>query len=722
MGLIPRTGDAGRANGLCTTPACINVADNILGGMALNQGAIDPCTDFDELVCGNWAAHHPIPPGETQLPALNEVQFSVLEAIRNIVEKPYPSDGWITVNLTKEETAIDKDNFAKIQGVYEVCMNFTAQGEEGLDHVRDVAKTVVQKFPATTMYGRGANMTYNHAKSFGETLVFFESLGIETTQRILQTQYTYDPSKMILMLGYPKALGGPSDVDVLPEYLRLASELLAAVHPANLTKTKSLTLMASVIDFQTEITFNTTDDTPPEDESNELGEVYLSLAELQKLAPQLNYEYVINQLAPAGTDTSLIATQTLKYWQRLSTTISKTPSEVLQAFFVWRAISALSSYVDSPQTDAWRKFQTKQAGVDPGSVSPRWQKCVKLLDTGVSWSADEVGPTGLTHILTRFFADKGFTPEAKAFTADIITNLEEAFIERIKTREWATEKVKQTAIEKVHAMLIKIGFPESPMITNPGLLKEYYSDVVVTKSLVLNALLLAKSRVSKNWASLNKPFDKGQFILSTLLTNAAHSGSENAMLINAAIQQAPLYNPGYPAYLAYGGMGSVVGHEITHGFDGKGHNYDKTGNFSGWFDEQSSEGFAKATQCFIKQYSNITVTDPNGEENNVDGEVTVNENVADAGGVLAGYAAWKRYEKEHGKALDLPGLAKWTHEQLFFIKYGQNWCENLGSTGKNDLTDVHAPSKARILLPLENSVDFQKAFNCPKKEPTCELW
>jgi len=636
------------------------------------------------VVCGNWAANHPIPPGAVQIPALNELQATVHEAIRNIVEKPYPEEGWITVNLTKEERAIDKENFAKMQGVYEVCMNFTAHEEEGLDHVRDVAKTVVQKFPATPMYGHGANMTYNHAKSFGETLVFFESLGIETTQRILQTQYLYGPNKIILKFDYPKGFGGPSDVDAL----RQASKLLAAVHPANLTWAKSLTLMASVIDFQTEITFNKISDTPLGEEPGDFDLVSISLTELQKLAPQLNYEYVVNQLAPAGTDTSIIATKTLKYWQRISQIISKTPPEVLQAFFVWRSIAALSSYVESPQMDAWRKFQVKQEGIDTGNVEPRWQKCVKLLDSGAAWTEgpEEIGPSGLTHILTRFFADKGFTPEAKAFTAEIIKNLEEAFIERVKTREWATDQVKQTAID------------------------------------VLNALILARSRISKKWASLNKPFAKGQFVLSTLLTNAGHSATENAMLIHAAIQQAPLYNPGYPAYLAYGGMGSVVGHEITHGFDGNGHLFDKTGNFSSWFDEQSSEGFAKATQCFVKQYSNFTVTDPNGEENKVDGQVTANENIADAGGVLASYAAWKRYEEQSGKALDLPGLAKWTHEQLFFIKYGQNWCENLGSKGSNDLKDVHAPSRARILLPLENSVDFQKAFNCPKKEPTCELW
>ncbi|KAH7198964.1 uncharacterized protein B0J16DRAFT_392874 [Fusarium flagelliforme] len=720
MGLIPRTGDTGGANGLCTTPACINIADNILGGMALDHSAIDPCTNFDELVCGNWPARNPLPPGVPQFYALSAIRFNTLEIVRNILEKPYPSESWITVNFTKEQTAIDKENFAKIQGAYQVCMNSTAHEEEGLSQLRGVVKTVAEKFPATSNSVRGANMTYDHAASMGETLAFFESLGIETTQRFYQSQYPKDPSKMILSLNTAETSGNPTDKDIIPEWLLLASELLRVAHPANLTKSKAYSLMQSVFVFQAELPPKD-GDAPVTNATTAPETIYLSLPELNKLAPHFNYKYVIEQLAPAGTDTSMIAMQALPYWSRLSKTISKTPPEVLQAFFIWRSIAALSPLVDSPQTNAWNLFQTKrQQGDDPASIQPRWAKCVVLLDEGVPWTkgVDNVGPTGLTWLLARFFADKHITPEAKQFTSEIIANLEEAFISRVQTREWATDEVKQAAIEKVHAMGVKIGLPTTPLVTDPRSLKEFYSDVTITKSHVLNALLFAKSQIRRNWSSLNKPFDKGQFLSSTLLTNAYHATRENAMVIQSGVMQTPLFSPNYPAYLAYGGMGSVVGHEITHGFDGTGHTFDKTGNESAWFDEKSSKGFEDATKCFIKQYSNFTVTDPDGEENNVDGEVTLNENVADAGGILAAYSAWKRYEQEHGKALDLPGLASYSHDQLFFIKYGQNWCENLGSDGSNDLKDEHAPNRARILLPLENSVDFQKAFNCPKKEPT----
>ncbi|KAJ4121721.1 hypothetical protein NW765_004546 [Fusarium oxysporum] len=177
------------------------------------------------------------------------------------------------------------------------------------------------------------------------------------------------------------------------------------------------------------------------------------------------------------------------------------------------------------------------------------------------------------------------------------------------------------------------------------------------------------------------------------------------MIILAGIQQSPIYDAGYPAYISYGGIGRIVRHEITHGFDNNGHQYDKTGNKSA---------------CNIATSPSLG---PDGEEEKIDGDLTLGENVADAGGILSSFAAWKKWEKDNGKAQDLPGLGNFTHEQLFFVKWGQNWCENIKPAQViAGLTDEHSPNQARILLPVKNSADFQRAFRCPQKKPVCELW
>ncbi|KAF4502158.1 endothelin-converting enzyme 1 [Fusarium agapanthi] len=700
MGMLPRGSSGYGANDLCTTPACIEIADNIPGSMATNHAKIDPCTDFDELVCGNWAERNPIPAGAPSVDVLRAVQFHVYDLVRRVLEGPYPSGpdaGWITVNLTKEETKADEENFVKMQEAYQVCMNTTTHEEEDLSQLRQVAKTIVTTLPASGNGKKGA--VYDHSN------------GIEPL----------NPDKMALGIQPPTDSGLPSTPEDMFEFIKIASELIYSVHPANLTRGEAQTLMESVVALQLSLqpvaapATNATEEAGQEQDTEETPDVipYVSINDIQKLAPQLNFKYVVDQLAPEGFNDSKIIFESATLYYNISQKFSQTPPQVIQAYFLWKAIAAVSIYVDSPQTEAYNTWKTKQQGRDPGSPSPRWQRCAILLDNGVDWITNDkvasqlVGPTGLPWILARFFADKHFTPDAEKFTSQIIDNLEEAFIGRIGTRAWATDKVKKTAVEKVRAMTSKIGLPTSPHVTDAKVVKKFYSDIELTSSLLLNTLSFAKSRVAKNWAALDKPVDRQKFPSSTLTTNAFHQPSGNTMVILAGIQQSPIYDVGYPAYITYGGMGSIVGHEITHGFDNSGHQFDKTGPVT----------------VFVKQYGNFTITGPDGEEEKIDGQLTLGENVADAGGILSSFAAWKKWENDNGKAQDLPGLGNFTHEQLFFVKWGQNWCENIKPAQViAGLTDEHSPNQARLLLPVKNSADFQRAFKCPQKKPVCELW
>ena len=235
--------------------------------------------------------------------------------------------------------------------------------------------------------------------------------------------------------------------------------------------------------------------------------------------------------------------------------------------------------------------------------------------------------------------------------------------------------------------------------------------------------------------------------------------------------QAPVfYDPSVPQYLSYGAFGSVSGHELSHGkptleymsiprliklaFDSMGRHYDETGNFTDWWDNSTVEAFQDKAQCFIDQYHKFTVPNPNGEPIHVNGRLTLGENIADAGGVNAAFAAWKEAEGSTSEDL-LPGLQSFTKEQLFFISYGNWWCGKVRPETAVNLVyrDPHAPTRARILGTMANSPDFRESFNvsktssssapirvrflivqslkrdansknlqCPVKEPTCELW
>ncbi|KAI5461589.1 hypothetical protein BGZ63DRAFT_404435 [Mariannaea sp. PMI_226] len=706
---------------LCTSPACIHIASDILLGLAPNYTEIDPCTNFDQLVCGDWASHHGIPAGWDSIESLTTIRAQIADSARAILEGSYPSGseaGWVTVNLTKEQVKADEEIFAKITDAYQVCMNYTATEEDGLKFLATFVEKVVDAFPAKTDNNK-------YPAAMGKTITLLESYGIPTTQRLFQIQNSYDPEEMILGI-YPPSFDVPSDGEAVLEYLELAAKLISTVHPDNITEKEAYSRMESVLEWQLKVAQVL--QTTSEAESDSGG--YLSLDMIQKAAPQLNYEYVVRQLAPKDYKADKVETTSLQFFANYSQIITETPPEVIQTFFIWKAISALSPYVESQLPEAYNTFQTKLNGEDPKSLQPRWQKCLEMVNEGVSWINGDtigqnlIGPTGLTWILSRFFLNKHYSVEAKKVTSEIVDNLEAAFLERIESREWATKEVKKASAEKLHAVMNKISWPTDPEILDPVFLSKYYADAEVTAVHMNNALSFAKVNVAKNWASLGKPPSKGQFKYSTLTVNAYYNGLLNEIVLLSGVQQFPLYDVGFPSYLLYGGMGSVVGHEITHGFDNNGRLKDATGNETKWWDDASIEAFENKTKCFIEQYNKFTITAPNGTQVHVNGQNTLGENIADAGGVVTSFAAWKEHQRKTGQSKSLPGLTTFTPEQLFFIKWGQSWCSNMPAASALNrlLKDTHSPGGARIKLTLDNSEEFKKAFNCPKKEPVCELW
>jgi endothelin-converting enzyme len=187
--------------------------------------------------------------------------------------------------------------------------------------------------------------------------------------------------------------------------------------------------------------------------------------------------------------------------------------------------------------------------------------------------------------------------------------------------------------------------------------------------------------------------------------------------------QFPVFDVDVPQYLSYGAFGSVSGHELSHAFDSTGRHYDQNGNYTDWWTEKTVAQFKERAECFVDQYHNFTIEGSDDSPLHVNGKLTLGENIADAGGVAAAFAAWKSRAAETPNQ-DLPGLDFFTQDQLFFVSYSNWWC---GKSRKETAiqriyTDPHAPKWARILGTMANSRDFKESFHCPTKEPTCELW
>jgi endothelin-converting enzyme len=194
--------------------------------------------------------------------------------------------------------------------------------------------------------------------------------------------------------------------------------------------------------------------------------------------------------------------------------------------------------------------------------------------------------------------------------------------------------------------------------------------------------------------------------------------------------QIPNFSGDLPSYVSYGAFGATAGHELTHGFDDNGAKYDATGRYRAWWDGATTSRFEAKASCFVAQYGRYFVEGlEEGEKVPVNGVLTLGENIADAGGLNAAYRAWKRREGELGGGgggpdLGLPGLEGFTNDQLFFVSYANSWCEKIRKEAllQQVYGDPHSPADKRVVGPLDNSVDFKNAFNCPVKKATCDLW
>ena len=276
-------------------------------------------------------------------------------------------------------------------------------------------------------------------------------------------------------------------------------------------------------------------------------------------------------------------------------------------------------------------------------------------------------------------------------------------------------------------MAQKFGGPTSnPNMFDPIDLYQYYASLQVKNSSYFDLRLSTSAfQTNDELNRLLKPADRNLWddTTSPTETNAAYALDQNSIFIAAGLMQLPLLGAEYPDYVNYGALGALVGHEITHGFDNDGAQYDETGAYHDWWDNGTMKIFDQKTACFVDQFSKFHVADGKGKEHFVNGNKTLGENIADTGGLSAAYNAWKKRDTQHPNQ-GLPGLERFTNDQLFFLSFALSRCSNQSPDyeAMMMLIDTHSPDSARIIGTTANDPDFREAFNCPVKKPTCELW
>ncbi|KXH49781.1 peptidase family M13 [Colletotrichum simmondsii] len=693
---------------VCMTPACVHAASEILYNLSPNYKELDPCNDFEELVCGGWRDRHDLraDQGDAFTGTIMSENSELL--LRHILEAPYPKDSqhsyFSPLRLESTDKSADEQNFDKMKAAYDACVDEDKIKEIGVEPLIQILDEVKNSYPleaATTVDSSPTKDTILLLSRYGVNAFIASGTGADDR----------DPDTVVVSVAPPYSLGLPSkeryeDEKLVEKYRGVAVEVLGNIYPDG-----NKDNFAKVVDLEKLLAAAS----PPTEELEDVTKTYnpMLIDEASALAPEIELTALIHDLVPEGFVVERIIVMSPKYMTELSTILSGTDKEVIQNYFIWKAVQSLSSYVDADALKPYKRFKNELAGKDPESAPERWRTCVGHVDDGLGW------------ILSRFFVEKAFSAEAKKFGDTIITDIKTEFTKKLKAAKWMDKETTTKAMEKVQNIIQKIGYPtKSPDIMDPPSLNDYYNSVDISpETFFKNALAVRKFAVGYEWSALGKPVDREQWGMTVPTVNAYYNPPGNEIVFPAGIMQFPVFDVEVPAYMSYGAFGSVAGHELSHAFDSTGRHYDQNGNYTDWWSDATVQAFKDKAECFVDQYSNFSVPGPDDKPLHVNGRLTLGENLADAGGLSASYQAWKRRAHKHPNK-DLPGLEHFTQDQLFFVTYSNWWCGmSRKDTAINRIyTDPHAPKWARILGTMSNSREFKESFQCKDKKPTCELW
>ncbi|KXX82006.1 Endothelin-converting enzyme 1 [Madurella mycetomatis] len=692
----------------CLTPACIHASSEILYNLSPKYKDLDPCTDFEELVCGGWRERHDLRPDQGDAFTGTIMSENSQLLLRHILEAPYPNSSshsyFSPTELGISSRSADEDNFEKLTSAYKACLDEPTIKKLGIAPLAKIVESVKLSFPSS---GSGSS---GSGKALSETILLLAKHGISGLVASGTGADDADPDVVVVSVSPPWRIGLPSkeryeDDALVKKYQAVVVEVLSQLSPEAGEED-----LAAVVEFEKRLAAAS----PPTEERQDVTKYYnpMSLQDASALAPNIDLTHIVSSLS-SGYEVDRVIVTSPKYMKELQAIIESTDAAVLQSYFVWKVVQAFYSYVDSTIVKPYKGFVNELAGKDPNSAPERWRTCVDHVDDGLGW------------ILSRFFVEKAFSAAAKDFGDLIVSDIKDEFIKKLKGTEWMDDQTTEKAIEKVRNIVQKIGYPtKSPDIMDPEDLASYYNAVTINpETYFANAVSVIAFEVAKEWSTLGKPVDRDQWGMTVPTVNAYYNPPGNEIVFPAGIMQFPVFDVGVPAYVSYGAFGSVAGHELSHAFDSTGRHYDQNGNYTDWWSNDTVKAFEKRAECFVDQYAKFTVPGPDDKPLHVNGRLTLGENIADAGGLTASFQAWKRRSAEKPNA-HLPGLEYFTQSQLFFVSYSNWWCgKSRRDTAINRIyTDPHAPKWARILGTMANSREFRESFKCENKKPTCELW
>ncbi len=635
----------------------------------------DPCSDFYRFACGNWVKKNPIPSDESRWGRFNELNERNQAILREILEK------------AAQPKAGRSPNEQKIGDYYASCMDEEAIEKQGLAPIREeldriaaltgksqLATVVAQLHRAgvPSMFPFYAGADFKNSKI---NIANVSQGGLSLPDR---DYYLKDDAK---------------SAELRKRFVEHMERMFALAGDAAETAGRKA---RAVMELETALARGSLDRVARRDPNR----VYhkMTVAELEKLAPSFDWRAYFKAAGAPAFDSLNVAVP--EFIKTLEERIAGASLDDWKTYLSWHVLHDAAPLLPS-------KFVYENFGfygrtlTGAKELRPRFKRCVELTDQQ------------LGEALGQSYVERTFGAEGKKRMIELVHALERALAKDIEGLDWMTPATRKRALEKLKAIQNKIGYPDKWID---------YSKLTVARGDALgNAARASAFERNRNLERIGKPVDPTEWGMTPPTVNAYYSPLENNINFPAGILQPPFFDRALDDAVNFGGIGAVIGHEMTHGFDDSGRKFAADGNLSDWWTEEDAKEFERRAQCFVEQYSQYEAV-PGVKLN---GKLTLGENAADNGGLRIAYMALM--ETLEGKSKDR--IDGFTPEQRLFLGWGQVWCQNITDEAARlrAATDPHSPGRWRVNGVVVNMPEFRQAFGCKVGQPmvsekACRVW
>jgi len=635
--------------------------------------SVDPCVDFFAYSCGGWIKKNPIPPDQSSWDTYSKMEDENRIRLRGILEAASAPDA--------SRNAVTQ----KIGDYYASCSDEKAIEAKGAEPLKPELERIDKMSSKAEIAGVAATMIDDDVLfDFGSIQDFRDAsqviaatdqggLGLpdrdyylkdDAKSQELRKQYVAHVQKMFELLGDKPEAAAAEAQTVMRIETALAKGSMTRVERRD----------PKALDHK------------------------MTSAELEKMSPEFQWQVYFTKIGVPSLGSLNVAVP--GFFKAMNEEIAKESLADWKTYLRWHLVHAYAPHLSSAFLNEDFAFYGKTLQGQQ-ELKPRWKRCTESVD----------GYLG--EALGQAYVEKYFSADAKEKVLKMVKEIQAAMERDINNLAWMSPATKQQALVKLHAMANKIGYPDK--------WRDYSKLEIVRGDEVGNVERARQFEFNRQLAKIGKPVDRGEWDMTPPTVNAYYNPQMNDINFPAGVLQPPAFDPNSDAAPNYGDTGGTIGHELTHGFDDEGRQFDAQGNLRDWWTADDEKEFVKRASCISDQYSTYTIID----DIKINGKLTLGEDTADLGGLILAYMAWQ--EDTKGQKLEpVEGL---TPEQRFFIGYGQSWCGQTRDETKRmrATVDPHSPQKYRTNGVVSNMPEFQEAFHCKAGAPMvnqnrCRVW